>query len=129
MRDRVASGHGGVDAATDVVTERRSGVRLLQEVGVVVEDLRDGGAVRVPGREHHRQMRIAFAHLLCVVVLPYSNWETGCVCVSESFENVSEPRCRKASGIGTQANIEASGEGTVQPARAKLSTSASRRPL
>ena len=45
------------------------------------------------------------------------------------FENVSEPRFRNASGIGAHANIEASGEGMIQPARVKVSTNASRRPL
>ena len=31
-----------------------------------------------------------FEHLLYHFVLPYSNWETGTVCFSESFENLSE---------------------------------------
>jgi hypothetical protein len=31
-----------------------------------------------------------FQHLLYHFVLPYSNWETGTVCFSESFENLSE---------------------------------------
>jgi hypothetical protein len=32
----------------------------------------------------------AFPHLLYHFVLPYSNWETGTVCFSESFESLSE---------------------------------------
>jgi hypothetical protein len=32
----------------------------------------------------------SFAHLLYHFVLPYSNWETGTVCFSESFESLSE---------------------------------------
>ena len=32
----------------------------------------------------------SFAHLLYHFVLPYSNWETGTVCVSEAFESLSE---------------------------------------
>jgi len=31
-----------------------------------------------------------FAHLVYHFVLPYSNWETGTVCLSESFESLSE---------------------------------------
>lgn len=31
-----------------------------------------------------------FAHLLYHFVLPYSNWETGTICFSESFESLSE---------------------------------------
>lgn len=31
-----------------------------------------------------------FAHLLYHFVLPYSNWETGSICFSESFESLSE---------------------------------------
>ena len=34
--------------------------------------------------------RAPFAHLLYHFVLPYSNWETGVVCFSESFESLSE---------------------------------------
>lgn len=34
--------------------------------------------------------RQRFDHLFYHFTLSYSNWETGCVCVSESFENVSE---------------------------------------
>jgi hypothetical protein len=37
-----------------------------------------------------------------------------------------EPSGRKASGIGAQANIDASGEGISHPARPKLSTRQSR---
>lgn len=32
----------------------------------------------------------AFAHLIYHFVLPYSNWETGTVCFSESFESLSQ---------------------------------------
>jgi len=32
----------------------------------------------------------SFAHLIYHFVLPYSNWETGTVCFSESFESLSE---------------------------------------
>ena len=32
----------------------------------------------------------AFPHLLYHFVLPYSNWETGTLCFSESFESLSE---------------------------------------
>ncbi len=32
----------------------------------------------------------SFAHLLYHLVLPYSNWETGTICFSESFESLSE---------------------------------------
>jgi len=46
-----------------------------------------------------------------------------------SFENSSEPIARNGSGTGAQANIEACGAGISQPARPKLSTSASRRRL
>ena len=35
-------------------------------------------------------VRQRFDHLFSHFTLPYSNWETGSVCVSESFENVSE---------------------------------------
>jgi len=31
-----------------------------------------------------------FPHLLCHFVLTYSNWETGTVCFSESFESLCE---------------------------------------
>ncbi len=34
--------------------------------------------------------RSPFAHLIYHFVLPYSNWETGVVCFSESFESLSE---------------------------------------
>ena len=34
--------------------------------------------------------RQAFDHLLYHFVLPYSNWETGTICFSESFESLSE---------------------------------------
>ena len=44
-------------------------------------------------------------------------------------ENSTVSRVRNASGNGAQANIEARGAGTSQPARPKLSTSTSRRRL
>ena len=31
-----------------------------------------------------------FEHLIYHFVLTYSNWETGCICFSESFESLSE---------------------------------------
>jgi hypothetical protein len=31
----------------------------------------------------------AFPHLLYHFVLPYSNWETGTICFSESYESLS----------------------------------------
>lgn len=31
-----------------------------------------------------------FDHLIYHFVLPYSNWETGTICFSECFENLSE---------------------------------------
>ena len=31
-----------------------------------------------------------FDHLLYHFMLPYSNWETGTICFSESFESLSE---------------------------------------
>jgi hypothetical protein len=46
---------------------------------------------------------------------------------TRSLENSTLPRLLNGSGIGDQANIEARGDGTSQPARLKLSTSTSRR--
>jgi hypothetical protein len=34
--------------------------------------------------------RIPFEHMIYHFVLPYSNWETGTICFSESFESLSE---------------------------------------
>src|SRR6185369_2371048 len=46
---------------------------------------------------------------------------------TSSFENSTLPMSRNGSGIGDQANIDAVGGGTSQPARLKLSTITSRR--
>jgi hypothetical protein len=56
----------------------------------------------------------AFPHLLYHFVLPYSNWETGTICFSESYESLSEGlqnalwelggvagQGRRGAGVGT----------------------------
>ena len=48
---------------------------------------------------------------------------------TSSVENSTLPSVWNGSGIGAQANIDARGAGTCQPARPKLSTSTSRRRL
>jgi hypothetical protein len=48
---------------------------------------------------------------------------------TRSVENSTLPRVWNGSGIGAQANMEARGDGIIQPARAKDSTSTSRRRL